>query len=134
IVDPRTGRVAWANAGHVPALLLRARTGQVERLEATGTVLGVFPGTAYPAGRDIDLKAGDVLLLCSDGATEASRPDGEQFGDDRIAEVLRAEAPNGTQAILDGLRSALRAFRGESTLADDLTLIAIRRLEKVPAE
>lgn len=126
-LDPATGAVAWCNAGHVPALLLRGRTGAVERLEATGLVLGVVADAQFRAGEPVTLGPDDALLLCSDGATEAADPGGAHFGEARVADVLRRAAPAGARAVLDALRTALDAFTDGRPVRDDVTLLAIGR-------
>jgi sigma-B regulation protein RsbU (phosphoserine phosphatase) len=128
-VDVRTGGVTWGNAGHVPPFLLRARTGEIRRLEATGLVLGVLPGLPYEAGAPVRLEPGDVLLTCSDGATECANPAGDLFGEERVASLLRREARGGPARLLDALGAALAEWRDGRPLGDDLTLLALRRRE-----
>jgi DNA-binding NarL/FixJ family response regulator len=127
-VDVRTGAVSWCNAGHVPAFLLRAGTGEIRRLDATGLVLGVLAGVAFELGDGVVLAPGDTLLLCSDGATEAANPSGEQFGEPRLEAVLRAEAQGGVGPLLETLQAAVRTWRSGRALGDDMTLVAVRRL------
>lgn len=124
---PETGALSWCNAGHVPALLLRAASGEIELLEATGLVLGVVPGGAYPAGGTVALEPEDVLLLCSDGATEAVDAHGVAFGMGRIATVLRGAAPAGAKAVLEALATSIAAWTAGRPVEDDLTLLAVRR-------
>jgi sigma-B regulation protein RsbU (phosphoserine phosphatase) len=126
-VRPESGALEWVNAGHPPPLLRRAASGDVERLDASGRVLGVLPGADYRSEESHGLEPGDVLLLYSDGATEATSPTGEFFGEARL-EALLAERGNGPpQALLDAVRDALARHRGHDRLHDDLTLVALRR-------
>jgi CheY-like chemotaxis protein len=129
-VDVRTGSMAWANAGHVPAFLLRAGTGEIRRLEATGLVLGVLAGLGYEGGGVLTLEPGDTLLVCSDGATEAANPEGELFGETRLAGVLRDAASKGVPGLLDALLGAIASWRAGRALGDDMTLVAVRRREE----
>lgn len=140
LVDPTTGHVAWASAGHPAPILLRAATGAFEELPAGGIMLGVFGGFAYPAGAAVTLDPGDTLLVYTDGATEAATPDHADakedefmFGEERLKEVLKAAAPRGPEAILDAVRVALHAFTGAPNLKDDLTLLVIQRRAGPPA-
>ena len=133
-VDPATGAVAWASAGHPPPMLLRAKTGACEELPAGGVMLGVFAGFTFPSGEAITLEPGDTLLVYTDGATEAAAPDHADakedefmFGEERLKEVLRTAAPKGPEAVLDAVRSALHAFTGTDHLKDDLTLLVLQR-------
>lgn len=133
-VDPATGRVEWCSAGHPPALVYRAAEGRVEELPAGGIMLGVFAGFAYPAGEPLTLAPGDVLLLFTDGATEAAAPgtsdaktDSDMFGEERLMAVLREHAAQGPAAVLDAVRAALHAFTQSPRLKDDLTLLCLQR-------
>jgi sigma-B regulation protein RsbU (phosphoserine phosphatase) len=129
VLDPRTGAVRWCNAGHVPARVLRARDGRVERLEPTGIPLGILPGSPCPTGTPFELAPGDVLLLCSDGATEAKRATGEVFGEDRLAGALQRAAGLDADRLVDAVRATLYDWCAGRPLDDDLTLVAVRRTE-----
>ena len=126
--DPADGSVCWCNAGHVPPAIYRAATGEVERLEATALVLGIRSGLSFKS-RSTTLAPGDVLLLCSDGAVEASRADGERYGMDRLLQALKREVKAAPEAIVDAVRADIDRFTGGRPLEDDLTLVAIRRAE-----
>jgi DNA-binding response OmpR family regulator len=127
-VDVRTGAVSWCNAGHVPAFVLDASTKAVRRLGSTGLVLGVRSGAAYEPGDPFTLAPGDVLLLCSDGATEAASQTGALFGEERIAEILRTEADAGVSHLLERIQTAVRQWGDGRPPGDDMTLVAVRRL------
>lgn len=133
-VDPATGRVEWCSAGHPPAMLYRAASGAVEELPAGGIMLGVFPGFAFPAGEPLTLAPGDMLLVFTDGATEAAAPgtsdaktEYDMFGEERLMAVLREHAHAGPQAVLEAVRTALYAFTQSRRLKDDLTLLCLQR-------
>jgi phosphoserine phosphatase RsbU/P len=94
----------------------------------------VFPGMAYAPGESKVLGPGDMLLLYTDGATEAAAPgqhdakeEESMFGEERLLAVLREAAPRGPEAVLDALRDAVLAFSQSDHLRDDLTLMAIQR-------
>jgi DNA-binding NarL/FixJ family response regulator len=126
-VEPGTGRMTWCNAGHVPPLLRRAGSAEVERLEPSGPVLGIKRDVQFGVREEERLEPGDVLFLCSDGATEASRPDGERFGFERVIEVLRAQADEDPDELLDSMRSSLHRWTDGRPLQDDLTMVAVQR-------
>jgi sigma-B regulation protein RsbU (phosphoserine phosphatase) len=126
LIDTRTGRVEWCNAGHNPPLLCRAG-GELSELEATGRVLGVLRDAAYRAGDAIELQKGDVLLLYTDGITEAMGADREQFGAERLAELLRGASGRGPEEIVGDLRAAVLDWTGSDSNQDDLTLVVVRR-------
>lgn len=118
------GSLAYVNAGHNPPLLLRA-DGTVERLLATGTVLGAFEESTYESGR-VELRPGDLLLLYSDGLTEAKAPGGERFGGERLLAAAREAASGRPAAVHAAVLARLKEFAGEGPLADDVTLAVLR--------
>jgi sigma-B regulation protein RsbU (phosphoserine phosphatase) len=134
IVDPGSGRLEWASAGHPPPLLLRAASGTVETLPSGGIMLGVFAGFAYAAGDPTTLEPGDALLVYTDGATEAAAPgkgdakqEEDMFGEQRLTDVFRENSAKGPAVVLDAVRTALHAFTQSPHLKDDLTLLCLRR-------
>ena len=115
-------RLSYINCGHNPPLVLRAG-GDVEWLEATATVLGVFEDWDCQLGRTA-LAPGDVLLAYSDGVTEAEG-DGDLFGTERLVEAVRTRRTDGPDAIVSDVLARVQAFEaGPAT--DDLTLLAMR--------
>ncbi|HEX7880433.1 MAG TPA: SpoIIE family protein phosphatase [Candidatus Eisenbacteria bacterium] len=137
LLDPTTGALEFASAGHNPALLARA-SGEVEWLEASGPPLGVLPGAEYePTSRK--LAPGDVLVLYSDGITEAARlPDGgtvsaalspeemEFFDESRLAEVVTRSRHLPAAGIMEAVLAAVHTFSGNQPQADDVTLLVVR--------
>jgi serine phosphatase RsbU (regulator of sigma subunit) len=121
--DDRTRRLRYANCGHVPPLLLRG-DGSLERLEPTAPLLGSFECWKCSIA-DTVLLPGDTLLIYSDGATEATNGACEQFGEQRLASVLRASRRLPLQALLEGVVDEVRRFGGGEP-ADDLTLVVAR--------
>ena len=128
-VDVRRGRIWIANAGLTPPLLRRS-DGRIEEIEASGTLLGVQRGTRY-ADRCLDLGKGDLLVVHTDGLSEAQRGE-ELFGMERIREVLRSEGDRRAVDVLNSLVREVREF-ADQTL-DDLTLVMLRQLAAPPAE
>jgi len=127
--DDRTRVLRYANCGHVPPMLLRA-DGVVERLQPTAGILGVF--TDWQCGiAEVQLAPGDLLLACSDGATEARDAAGEEYGEARLAGALRAMRHEALDDVLHGLAEDIRRFTGTPP-ADDLTLVAARALVPDP--
>ncbi|MGZ4839233.1 MAG: PP2C family protein-serine/threonine phosphatase [Terriglobales bacterium] len=115
-----TRTLHYVNCGHNPPLLLR-RGGTVEQLEATATVLGLFLDWECSVAQ-VRLAAGDVLSLYSDGITEATAENGEEFGEARLLETLRANRHLGAAAMLHQVEHAVEQFRsGEPT--DDVTMV-----------
>jgi serine phosphatase RsbU (regulator of sigma subunit)/anti-sigma regulatory factor (Ser/Thr protein kinase) len=123
VLDPRTGVLRYANAGHnLPCV--RTVDGSVE-LRATGMPLGLLPGMSYDENEAV-LDPGDCLLLYSDGLVEAHDPAGEMFGFPRLR-TLMGDAPAAASPI-DGLLTELDHFTGPAwEQEDDITLLALER-------
>jgi serine phosphatase RsbU (regulator of sigma subunit) len=125
VLNPSTGQLEYANAGHNYPLILR-RGGAVEELSGGSMVLGLFPNINYQLQR-ASLNSGDMLALYSDGVTEAARPNGEQFGEKRLAAFLRANLSQTCTELVPGLVDHVRAWSGASSFADDFTIVLVRR-------
>jgi hypothetical protein len=121
-LDPRTGAIRYCNAGHNRPLLLRA-DGSAERLAEGGAVLGAFPDRSY-VGAAVEVARGDRLVMYTDGVTEAESPGGEEFGEARLLEVLRANASAGAEAIDRAIVDAVSTF-SPGDLRDDATLLVL---------
>lgn len=122
--DPATRRLRYVNAGHIPPYHL-AREGRLSRLELGGPVLGLLPDAAYEAG-ETRLEAGDVVAVVTDGATEALSPDDEEFGDERLVEVLRRCAGDEAEEVLASLFDSVLAWTGDAGCSDDLTALVVK--------
>jgi len=120
------GSVQYSNAGHNPPLLLRA-AGDVEKLEIGGPVLGILKNMKYQAG-STNMNPGDVLVLFSDGVTEALNPAGEEYGEDRVIKAVRKVLHRDASAIAAALQHDLLQFVDGRPAADDITIVAVRRL------
>jgi phosphoserine phosphatase RsbU/P len=118
------GSVEICNAGHPPPILVR--NGVAEPIDATGLPLGMFCDERFSLARHA-LAPGDLLLLYSDGLIEAESAAGDDFGLDRLVSVMASHCDGAAPAVAACL-DHLRAFTGAGALADDLTLLAIRRL------
>jgi sigma-B regulation protein RsbU (phosphoserine phosphatase) len=130
ILDESNGRLTLARAGHDPALLYRRATGKVELLRPPGLALGVDGGTVFERvtrDQDVDLLAGDCVLLYTDGVREAVDTMEEEFGMERMSETFRMAAPLGAEAVLTQMQEDLRQFTGEGPQMDDITLVAIEK-------
>jgi serine phosphatase RsbU (regulator of sigma subunit) len=119
----RARHLRYASCGHLPALLLRG-DGSLERLESTCTVIGLFRD--WECGmEDVELAGGDVLVLYTDGITEAFNEAGDDFGEHRLIDGLRRHRHLPPRDLLDAIMAEVRAFAaGEQH--DDITLIVAR--------
>jgi serine phosphatase RsbU (regulator of sigma subunit)/predicted ester cyclase len=124
ILDPKSGRLSYANAGHDLPYLHRA-SGEAEELRATGMPLGLMPGMGYEE-KQIILEAGEAALFYSDGLVEAHDPKGEMFGFPRLRALV---AEHGKERSLGKfLLEELYSFTGEGwEQEDDITLLTLRR-------
>ena len=124
ILDPNSGRLVYANAGHdLP--YLRSQGGGCEELRARGMPLGLMPGMSYEEKEDV-LNVGEAALFYSDGLVEAHGPKGEMFGFPRLRELVAAYGEVGS--LEDILLEKLYSFVGEGwEQEDDITLLTLRR-------
>jgi sigma-B regulation protein RsbU (phosphoserine phosphatase) len=122
VVDTVRHMIAYANAGHFPPVLVH-RDGEVERLATTGLVLGVSPDWNYSCGQ-VAAGSGDRLVCFTDGITEALSPDGDEFGDDRLVDLIRANRTVSADALATILADTQAAWTGGSA-QDDATLIVV---------
>ncbi len=128
-LDTRSGRLTYANAGHNRPLWWRAATGSCQALAGGGMVLGVSAGAAYQ-DQQIELAPGDLLVLYTDGITEALNGGQEMFGEARLRAAIAAASASHPQQIVEAILAAVRSFGGETPQADDYTLVAVRRLAR----
>jgi sigma-B regulation protein RsbU (phosphoserine phosphatase) len=124
-LDPATGRIDYCNAGHPPTLLLRA-DGELESLSEGGPLLGVLPSASFARGR-ADLRVGDLLVAYSDGILEARNSADQEFGSERLEAQLRRSGSSSAEALLFSVLGAVQDFAGACPLADDTSLVVVRR-------
>lgn len=127
ILDPERRSITWARAGHNPPLRLTA-AGQVSEIKPAGMVVGMKNGDIYRRTMTEDitpLEPGDTFLIFTDGVVEAMNLQQEEFGDERLQEVLRRYAADGPQALVEHIVDLVRHFRGPQNRADDVTVLAL---------
>ena len=122
VLDVPSGRLSYCNAGHPAPILLRGDGGD-ERLRDGGGVLGVFSSQEF-AGREVQLRPGDRIVLFTDGVTEAHDAQGEEFGDAGVLRSLRAKGGRGAAAILTNIMASVDEF-ADGELEDDATLLVV---------
>jgi sigma-B regulation protein RsbU (phosphoserine phosphatase) len=125
VLDPATGEINYCNAGHNPPLLVRA-SGEVETLPAGGLILGILPVANYDEGR-CRLEPGDTVVLYSDGVTEAATPSGDDFGETRLADVVKKSPALRAPAMVQAIFDEVTAFTEGAPPADDITVVVARR-------
>jgi phosphoserine phosphatase RsbU/P len=128
-------KLRYANCGHLPPLLLRAgrsskevsETPNVERLGSTCTVMGLFEAWQCQIA-EVELAPGDTLVLYTDGVTEATNADGEEFGESHLLDTLQSHAARPVGPLLHTVVAAVQQFSGGNDQQDDITLVIARSL------
>lgn len=121
----QTSRLLMANAGHCPPIIVR-KGGAIELLEPTGGVLGVHEQFVFSECAH-QLQSGDLLVLYTDGVTDAENGRGEMFGDNRLLQFLSSHPATEPNQLVSLLMTEIDSFAGRKELSDDLTIIALRR-------
>jgi phosphoserine phosphatase RsbU/P len=124
-LDPATGVIRYINAGHNPPLLARP-SGEMQLLDSGGLPLGLMSFAEYESG-EIRLDPGDVLVVYSDGVSEANNITEDEFGLERLQNVISSNLDRTASGIRDKVESALSAFTGSAPANDDITLVIVKR-------
>jgi sigma-B regulation protein RsbU (phosphoserine phosphatase) len=123
-----TGRAIYSNGGHLAPLYWR--DGQANLLPIPkGALIGVIPGARY-SKNEIILNQGEFILCYTDGVTEAQTADGEEYSDSRLTGLVERLAHHPLDMVLSCIRASVTDYSGDSKLADDCTMLAIRRPQK----
>ena len=124
VFDEKARALTWVNAGHNAPMLVRA-SGAVERLSPSGAPLGAFARADYRQATTA-LSPGDLLVVFTDGVTEAVDPDEVEFGEARLERLLREAEGESVGALCDRIVAAVRAFEAGAPQNDDITLVVAR--------
>ncbi len=130
-LEPDTGYLKYINAGHNPPLIGRA-DGTIEQLASGGLPLGLMGFAEYEVGH-VNLDPGDVLVVYSDGVTEANNLNEDEFGMDRLQEVVQKHVAQSASRIRDRVEAALSDFTGTAAPNDDITLVIVKKNEAAAA-
>jgi sigma-B regulation protein RsbU (phosphoserine phosphatase) len=117
------GRLAYCNAGHNPPILVH-RSG-VRRLDAGGPIMGALEQATFD-DETVPLQPGDLLVVFSDGVTEARNSDGEDFGEERLLACVERHRALAPEALLKSLLDAVQRFSPDPALRDDCTVLVLR--------
>ncbi len=124
ILNIRTGELVYTNAGHNPPYLKR-KDGTLQRLDQRhGPVIGAVEGMVYTEGRDT-MEPGDLLLLYTDGVTEAMDVEDRLFSENRLKQLLTSMDTDDVDKVVDNTVVAVKAFEGEAEQADDITVLSL---------
>lgn len=117
--------LTYSSAGHSQPLLYRISEGQCQSLDAEGMIIGIKEDV-YFENKSVLLNTGDILLLYTDGVTEAAAADGEMFGSERLGEILSEAHGEPLQNIIDLIYREVISFSGGTPLYDDVSIVAMR--------
>lgn len=123
VYDSRMRRLTYTNAGHLPPVVFRRDA--IERLEAGGTVLGLFPGASYEQA-EVVLQPGDVIVAFTDGLTEPENTFGEEFGEGRLVGVARRAMALPPDLLAEEIYRRVGDWTGSPELQDDMTLVVAK--------
>jgi sigma-B regulation protein RsbU (phosphoserine phosphatase) len=126
VMDPATGELVFTNAGHNPPLVVHGDRG-FETLGGGGVILGILPQATYEESRT-RMESGDILVLFSDGVTEAVNPRDEDFGEQRLAAMVASMRDRPAAEIVEAIDVAVNEFTEGAPAADDITVVVVRRL------
>ncbi len=126
LLDPKTGVLVYANAGHNLPLLIHTLPAKISSLEKDGIALGVLPQAEYK-DKKITLELGETLLFYTDGVTEAFSAEGELFSEPRLVNALLNSPAASADELLVSIDELIQEFRNGEPPSDDLTMIALRR-------
>lgn len=125
-LETASGKMRYVNAGHIPPILYRAKTRSIERLEAGGTVLGLFPEAPFESG-EVVFAPGDMLLVFTDGLSEAWGQNEEEFGEERMGALICGNASLAAGELEQKIQNEVEAFTAGAHATDDRTIIIVKR-------
>ena len=118
----------FISAGHNPTYMFRAATGKIEKLFSEAFFLGMFDEATYES-RPFHLDKGDILVVISDGLTDAQNPKQQMFGEPRLLQIIRQEAPSGGCAIEQEFLKAIQDFTEGMAQSDDITFVVVEKCQ-----
>jgi pSer/pThr/pTyr-binding forkhead associated (FHA) protein len=125
VLTPSTGLIHYSNAGHPPALLVRS-SGEIEELESKSLPIGLMPTGVYEK-EEATLELGDMVVIYTDGFTEAENAEGEEYGTDRLGVVCREGREQPLEELIVAIEEDLARFTAAAPPADDRTIVMARR-------
>jgi len=126
LLDTQTHQLDYSNAGHNPPLLFSSGNG-FRLLETGGTVLSVMESFPYE-NQVVPIDAGGMLVIYSDGVTEAMNSSDDQFGEERLIELIKAHRTLRAQELIDIVITEVRKHTGDAPQTDDITLVVVKRI------
>jgi sigma-B regulation protein RsbU (phosphoserine phosphatase) len=120
------GKGEYISAGHNPAYIYRSKTGEIEELHSKNMVLGAFSFASYQTV-PMHMNPGDLLVVYSDGITEAENPHDEMFGEERLVGLIREHASSGCHSLEKTLLESIEEFTEGMAQTDDMTCMLIQK-------
>lgn len=130
ILNTKSANFHYLNAGHNPPILLK-KNGQVEHLVEGGIILGISDSTFPYTEGDVSIDDGDLLLLYTDGVSEALNVEKEEYGEENLIQTLKAIKDLSSQDILNKISNELKFFSAGTSQYDDITMISIKRSQNL---
>ena len=127
IYNVKTGFISYSNAGHNPPLLLRQDGSFSELPVMENTIVGVIDNIEYQKDT-LQLEQGDTLFMFTDGVTEATDAAYNEFGVERLGDILSQHSHNNCQQIVEAVKKGVKDFVGETEQSDDITMLVVKRL------
>lgn len=128
LIDDKQGLCVYVNAGHPSPILYRAKTNSIETLGSTGNIIGPFPDQIFRS-EGVMIGKGDVLLLFTDGATEAMDAAGNQYSEQRLIDRLQEHRQKNAKDIARLILEDVQKFNSKSKYSDDRTVVVIKRIK-----
>jgi sigma-B regulation protein RsbU (phosphoserine phosphatase) len=125
VIDSKNRILTYVNAGHNPPLLFRAQNHEISKLTRTGIAVGAIENAEYTS-HELPLETNDVVILYTDGVTEAINQRQEMFGEERLHNVVKAGADLSAQDLMQKILDQIRSFCGNQPQSDDITLMVIK--------
>jgi sigma-B regulation protein RsbU (phosphoserine phosphatase) len=128
LMDPNEGTITWARAGHNPAMRYNLVSEKADEIRPKGMVVGMKSGAIFRQSLEEEvtqIEPGDVFLLYTDGITETMNLQHEEFGAERLADIVKQFSGDGPEVMVDQIMDRIRHFRGPRPPADDATIVAM---------
>lgn len=126
LLNPETADITYVNAGHNPPLHYQAKQGNLAELGATGMLLGAVEDTPYDEA-SLKIESGDFIVFYTDGVPDAINAKSEDFGEERLKEVVLKNTKSSAKALIKSLEKSITKFIGDSPQFDDITLMVAKR-------
>lgn len=127
-IDPGSGLIEFSSGGHNPAIVYRSKNQDCEYITTDGVAVGIFKAAEYKQG-STTLHHGDIMVLYTDGITEVINNNQEEFGEDRLKEIIVQNANETCSTLITIIMQAINTFSEDQELFDDATLVIVKRMD-----